>query len=84
MEHEEKTGQMPDQFALEDWTAEWAEYIGEDAGFHHCSKCGMQAFNYEDGFECVVEVLSDFCPSCGRGMTPKALGILRARFGGQD
>lgn len=83
MSHEENAGQMPNQIDLKDWMAEWAEYTGEDAGFHHCSKCGMSAVNYEDGFDCVVEFLSDFCPSCGRGMTPKALEMLRARSGGQ-
>lgn len=64
----------------EAWTAEWKEYTGADAGFHYCSKCGQTAFNYEDGRE-VVEVLSDFCPSCARAMTPGALAELEKRMG---
>lgn len=65
----------------EAWTAEWKEYDGADAGFHFCSKCKQQAFNYEDGGE-VVEVLSDFCPSCARAMTPEALNKLEKRIMG--
>lgn len=65
----------------EKWTAEWKEYTGADAGFHYCSKCGQQAFNYEDGGE-VVEVLSDFCPSCGRSTAPKGLAELEKRLRG--
>lgn len=64
---------------LEDWASEWREYTGADAGFHYCSKCSQQAFNYEDGRE-VVEVLSDFCPSCGRAMNQKSLGELEKRL----
>lgn len=63
------------------WIAEWKEYTGADAGFHYCSKCGQQAFNYEDGGE-VVEVLSDFCPSCGRPTTPEGLAELEKRLRG--
>lgn len=71
----------PDQIDLEEWTAEWKEYTGSDAGFHYCSKCKQQAFNYDDGGE-VVEVLSDFCPGCARAMTSKALDILKKRLMG--
>lgn len=45
----------------------WLEYDGADKGFHYCSECKRQAFNYEDG-EVVVEVLSDWCPHCGARM----------------
>lgn len=62
---------QPAHIDREAWTAEWKEYTGADAGFHYCSKCGQQAFNYENGGE-VVEVLSEFCPSCGKAMTPEA------------
>lgn len=48
-------------------TATWIEYTGEDEGFHYCSKCKKAAFNYQDGEEC-IEILSDFCPHCGRKM----------------
>lgn len=71
-----------DQIDLEEWTAEWKEYTGSDAGFHYCSQCKQQAFNYEDGGE-VVEVLSDFCPGCARAMKPEALSILEKRLRGE-
>lgn len=72
---------LPAHIDQEAWTAEWKEYTGADAGFHYCSKCGQQAFNYEDGGE-VVEVLSDFCPSCGRSTAPKGLAELEKRLRG--
>lgn len=70
----------PAHIDREAWMAEWKEYIGEDAGFHYCSKCKQQAFNYEDGGE-VFEVLSDFCPSCGKAMTQEAWAELEKRMG---
>lgn len=46
----------------------WLPYENEqDKGFHYCSVCKGQAFNYEDGSE-VVEVLSNYCPNCGAKM----------------
>ena len=42
----------------------WLEYDGADKGFHYCSECKGQAFNYEDGGE-AIEVLCDWCPNCG-------------------
>lgn len=65
------------------WTAEWKEYTGADAGFHYCSKCGQQAFNYEDAGE-IIEVLSDFCPSCGKAMTDYAREMLERRLTGHN
>lgn len=62
----------------DDWTAEWKEYEGEDKGFHYCSACKQQAFNFEEGRE-IVEVLSDFCPSCGRGMTLRSREEMKKR-----
>lgn len=47
---------------------EWKEYAGVDKGFHYCSKCESQAFNYEDGGSEIIEILSDYCPSCGAKM----------------
>ena len=64
---------------MEEWKAEWKEYTGADAGFHYCSKCKQQAFNYEEDGE-VIEVLSDFCPECARAMTPKARDIMEKRL----
>lgn len=60
------------------WTAEWKEYDGEDKGFHYCSACKQQAFNFEEDRE-VIEVLSDFCPSCGRAMTMFAREEMKKR-----
>jgi len=46
----------------------WVEYENEaDKGFHYCSVCRGQAFNYEDGQK-VVEVLANYCPNCGAKM----------------
>lgn len=72
---------QPAHIDREAWAAEWKEYTGTDAGFHYCSKCGRQAFNYEDDRE-VVEALSDFCHSCGRAMTPEAWAELEKRLRG--
>lgn len=68
---------------LDDWTAEWKEYTGADAGFHYCSNCGQQAFNYEEDGE-VIEVLSNFCPSCGKAMNDEARKTLENRLAGQN
>lgn len=70
----------PAHIDLEKWTAEWKEYGGADAGFHYCSKCKRQAFSYDDGEE-VVEVLSNFCPWCGRPLTDEAWAELAKRIG---
>lgn len=51
---------------------EWKEYGGTDAGFHYCSVCKGQAFNYEENGE-TIEVLSDFCPYCGADMKGKKI-----------
>ena len=48
----------------------WIEYDGDDAGFHYCSECKAQAFNYEENGE-VIEVLSEWCPHCGALMDRK-------------
>ena len=45
----------------------WIEYTGADKGFHYCSECEGQAFNYDEGSQC-VEVLSNYCPNCGARM----------------
>lgn len=45
----------------------WAEYDGADKGFHYCSECKRQAFNYEENGE-VIEILSGWCPDCGARM----------------
>lgn len=43
----------------------WVEYENEsDMGYHYCSECKHQAFNYDEG-GCNVEILSDCCPNCG-------------------
>lgn len=46
----------------------WVEYENEaDRGYHYCSECKHQAFNYDEG-DCNVEILSDYCPNCGARM----------------
>lgn len=45
----------------------WKDYGGADAGFHYCSECKAQAFNYEDDGQ-ILEVLSNYCPYCGAKM----------------
>lgn len=49
----------------------WTEYDGADKGFHYCSECKGQAFNYEENGE-VIEVLSGWCPNCGAKMDKEA------------
>lgn len=51
--------------------ARWIEYSGEDKGFHYCSKCERQAFNFEEENGAIIEILSDYCPSCGALMDAK-------------
>lgn len=47
----------------------WLEYQNEqDRGFHYCSNCKDQAFNYNDDNNEVVEVLSNYCSRCGAKM----------------
>ena len=45
----------------------WTEYDGADKGFHYCSECKGQAFNYEENGE-VIEVFSGWCHNCGARM----------------
>lgn len=46
----------------------WVEYENEsDMGYHYCSECKHQAFNYDEG-GCNVEILSDYCHNCGARM----------------
>ncbi len=58
---------LADEIERNDVHAIWSEYDGDDKGFHYCSNCKKASFNYQDGDQ-VVEVLSDFCPYCGRSM----------------
>lgn len=61
------------------------DYLARNTGIS-CGKCGHELKTYyceerlyEDGGE-VVEVLSDFCPSCGRPTTPEGLAELGKRL----
>lgn len=48
----------------------WQEYSGADKGFHFCSNCEAQAFNFDDeGLP--VEILSEHCYRCGALMDEK-------------
>lgn len=48
----------------------WMEYSGADKGFHYCSECKRQAFNYEENGN-IIEALSKWCPNCGALMDGK-------------
>lgn len=76
---EEIKQEVLDCTQTEEGRSEWVEYTGADAGFHYCKKCCQQAFNYEDSGQ-IIEVLSDFCPSCGRAMNERSWNILKSRF----
>lgn len=60
----EEINALPAVKATEERRGRWVEHTGEDAGFHYCSECRRDAFNYQEG-EQVVEVLSQYCPHCG-------------------
>lgn len=49
--------------AVKERQGHWVEHTGEDAGFHYCSECKRDDFNYQDGDQ-VGEILSDYCPHC--------------------
>ena len=65
---------LGDEYELDDVApvrhGRWMEYDGADEGFHYCSECKAQAFNYEENGE-VIEVLSEWCPHCGALMDRK-------------
>lgn len=62
----------PAHIDWEAWTAEWlSEDIGEDIRCQ-CSKCGYPV-SYFWG-------RTDFCPSCGKAMTPEACAELEKRL----
>lgn len=63
-------------YEFDDQSAEdilyWEEMGGEDKGFHCCPRCKKQAFNYDDvDTGDVIEVLSDYCPNCGKRLKAK-------------
>lgn len=70
----------PAHIEREAWTAEWREFIYEKmVGFNRyrkchyfvCTSCGKQN-----------AVKSNFCPVCGKAMTPEAWEELEKRFKG--
>ena len=63
----EKIDSLPTADVAEVRHGRWAEYDGADKGFHYCSECKRQAFNYEENGE-VIEILSGWCPNCGARM----------------
>lgn len=63
----ERVDSLPTADVVEVRHGRWAEYDGADKGFHYCSECKGQAFNYEENGE-VIEILSGWCPNCGARM----------------
>lgn len=54
------------------WTAEWTDSGNNEEKICKCSKCGYPV-SYFWG-------KTEFCPACGRAMTPKAWAELEERF----
>lgn len=42
----EEIDALPAAKAAEERHGHWVEHTGEDAGFHYCSECWRDAFNY--------------------------------------
>jgi hypothetical protein len=61
----------PAHIDLEKWTAEWVDNDQGEGMMCKCSKCGYPV-SYFWG-------KTEFCPGCGRAMTPEALAELERR-----
>lgn len=64
---------LPAEDVVQVWHGRWMEYSGADKGFHYCSECKRQAFNYEENGN-IIEALSKWCPNCGALMDGKEAG----------
>ena len=64
----------PAHIDREAWTAEWI-YPGNEWNLPKCSKCGCNSKDAQYGHK------NNFCPKCGRAMTPEAWAELEKRMG---
>lgn len=65
----------PAHIDREEWTAEWI-YPGNEWNLPVCSKCGCNSKDATYGHK------DNFCPKCGRAMTPEARAELEKRLRG--
>lgn len=64
----------PAHIDREAWTAEWI-YPGNEWNLPKCSKCGCNSKDAQYGHK------NNFCPKCGRAMTPEAWAEVEKRMG---
>lgn len=67
---------QPAHIDREEWTAEWVS----NGNRFVCSRCGVRCAKESDETD-YYPLLSAFCPSCGRAMTPEAWAELEKRMG---
>lgn len=67
---------QPAHIDREEWTAEWVS----NGNRFVCSRCGVRCAKESDETD-YYPLLSAFCPSCGRAMTPDAWAELEKRMG---
>ena len=70
----------------EAWTAEWRELHGDKmVGLDDCGEDVYRHYHYSVCTSCGkgTAVKSNFCPSCGRAMTPEAWAELEKRLRGE-
>ncbi len=65
----------PAHIDREAWTAEWI-YPENEFNLPRCSKCGCNSKDAQYGHK------DNFCPKCGRAMTPEAWAMLEKRLRG--
>lgn len=65
----------PAHIDLEEWTAEWI-YPENEWNLPKCSKCGCNSKDAQYGHK------NNFCPKCGRAMTPEAWAEREKRLRG--
>ena len=75
----------PAHIDREAWTAEWRELHGDKmVGLDDCGEDVYRHYHYSVCTSCGkgTAVKSNFCPSCGRAMTPEAWAELEKRLRG--
>ena len=73
----------PAHIDREAWTAEWRELHGDKmVGLDDCGEDVYRHYHYSVCTSCGkgTAVKSNFCPSCGRAMTPEAWAELEKRL----